>query len=98
MVTFSNFVRQCIISINKTVIILNSIVYLMTLGLKYVSEHKYLTMAVDLSANITYSPYFKFIVVGKLVLNYARTSGMHPSHKIRTHCIQRLKYLIKIEH
>ena len=47
MITFSNFVRQCIISINKTVIILTFSVYLLILVLKVCFKHKYITMAVD---------------------------------------------------
>jgi len=44
------------------------------------------TTVINLCAPRTHSPYFTFISMGNLVLNYARSSGKHLSHKMREHC------------
>ena len=43
-------------------------------------------MVVELCAPRTHSPYFTFIPMGKLVLTYARSSGMRPSRERQPHC------------
>jgi hypothetical protein len=39
--------------------------------------------------------YFTFISIGKLILNYARSSGEQSSHKIRLPCVIISNFLIK---
>jgi hypothetical protein len=48
----------------------------------------YTTMVVNLCAPRMCSPCFTFVPMRELVLNYARSSGMHPSRKVQPHCRQ----------